>query len=123
LPAAIGAPLSTLLGAPLLAAGLGVGVVALLQFRADRTPFDPTAPATALATQGIYRFTRNPMYVGALAAFTGLGLWLQNTWLLLLMPPLALALLLLAIKREEAYLERRFGEAYRTYKTKVRRWI
>jgi protein-S-isoprenylcysteine O-methyltransferase Ste14 len=123
IPALIARPLCTMIGVPLMIVGLGIGVAALVRFRADGTPFDPTAAANALATTGIYRFTRNPMYLGAILAFTGLGLWLKTSWLVALMPVLAIALHMLAIQREEAYLERRFGAAYRTYRDRVRRWI
>ena len=123
IPPLMTAPLCAIIGVPLMILGLAIGVAALVRFRADGTPFDPTAPATALATGGIYRFTRNPMYLGAILAFAGLGLWLKNSWLVGLMPVLAIALHVLAIQREEAYLERRFGLAYRTYRERVRRWI
>ncbi len=122
-PPLIPPPYPALLGVPLLVVGLAVGVAALLRFRADDTPFDPTASASTLVTGGIYRFTRNPMYLGALVAFTGLGLWLQNGWLLASMPVLIIALRQLAVVREEAYLERRFGQSYQDYKARVRRWI
>ncbi len=123
LPALLSPPYCAIIGLPFLILGLGIGVAALMRFRSDRTPFDPTAPATALATGGIYRFTRNPMYLGAILAFAGLGIWLQNTWLVALMPVMALALTILAIQREEAYLARRFGREYQAYRDRVRRWI
>ena len=61
--------------------------------------------------------------LAALIAFFGLGLALRSTWLLVAVPAVAVALTKLAIEPEEAYLERRFGEAYRGYKAQVRRWI
>lgn len=111
------------MGWALFTIGGVVGGMALLNFRRIGTPFDPTAAAEKLAEGGIYRFTRNPMYLGALVGFLGLGLALRQTWLLLLLVPLALALQWLAIFREEAYLERRFGDRYRNYKRRVRRWL
>ena len=81
------------------------------------------ARAKALATGGIYRLTRNPMYLGAIVAFVGLGLWLANSWLVVLIPVMALALQKLAIEREEAYLRQRFGADYDNYCSRVRRWI
>jgi protein-S-isoprenylcysteine O-methyltransferase Ste14 len=123
IPPLMSAPLSAIFGIPLMLFGLAIGVAALVRFRAEGTPFDPTAAANALATGGIYRFTRNPMYLGAILTFAGLGLWLKISWLVALMPVLAVALHVLAIQREEAYLERRFGAAYRTYRDRVRRWI
>lgn len=117
-------PLSArLIGWPLFALGFGIGMIALWRFHRVGTSFDPTAPATRLATDGIYRFTRNPMYLGAIAAFLGFGLAWPSTPLMLLTIPLAYALTKLAIEREEAYLERRFGDEYRNYKAQVRRWL
>ncbi len=123
LPTLLGPPVGSLLGGPLLLLGVGIGASALVRFRIVGTTFDPTGPANALATGGIYQWTRNPMYLGALMAFTGLGLALQWTWLLVLSVPLAVALQRLAIRPEEAYLERRFGAAYLDYKARVRRWL
>lgn len=110
-------------GALLLGLGLVVAVLGLVSFQAVGTTFDPTGPASALATGGIYRFTRNPMYLGALLAFAGLGLVVPAPWLIVLLPGMAQALRHLAIDREEAYLERRFGALYEQYKATTRRWI
>lgn len=123
LPPVLRAPPSQYLGGPLLLLGIGIGASALVRFRIVGTTFDPTGPANALAKGGIYRYTRNPMYLGALVAFFGLGLALHWTWLVILTLPLAFALQKLAIEPEEAYLERRFGADYLDYKRSVRRWI
>jgi protein-S-isoprenylcysteine O-methyltransferase Ste14 len=111
------------LGAVIFLAGLGVGLVGLMGLRAVGTTFDPTGPADALATQGLYARSRNPLYLSALIAFFGLGLALRSTWLFIAVPAVAVALIKLAIEPEEAYLERRFGEPYRRYKAQARRWI
>ena len=111
------------LGGMIFLGGVWLALAALFRFHELGTPFDPTGQATALATEGVYAFTRNPMYVGALACFLGLALALRSSWLLVLLPPLAVALLKLAIAREEAYLRRRFGEAYDAYCARVRRWL
>ena len=63
------------------------------------------------------------MYLGALGLFLGLAFALRSGGLLVVTPAVAVALQLLAIRPEEAYLERRFGDAYRAYKRRVRRWI
>lgn len=111
------------IGGVIFLAGLGLGLMGLRALRAAGTTFDPTGPADALATQGPYERSRNPLYLAALVAFLGLGLALRSTWLLVAVPAVAVALLKLAIEPEEAYLERRFGEPYRHYRARVRRWI
>jgi protein-S-isoprenylcysteine O-methyltransferase Ste14 len=110
-------------GWPLFGFGVILGLIAIYDFRKIGTAVDPTAPANRLATEGIYAATRNPMYLGAILAFAGLGIARGWTWLLILASFLPNALYTLAISREEAYLERRFGDAYRTYKSKVGRWF
>ncbi|HRK19851.1 MAG TPA: isoprenylcysteine carboxylmethyltransferase family protein [Hyphomicrobiaceae bacterium] len=111
------------IGWPLFAIGIALGAAALWGFYRIGTSFDPTAPARALATGGLYRFSRNPMYLGAILAFTGFGLAWPAASLVWLMPLLAFGLIKLAIEPEEAYLERRFGSAYVDYKSEVRRWL
>lgn len=123
LPPIIVRPASVWIGGVLCLIGLLIGAAGLVHFRRVGTAFDPTSPASVLATGGIYTVTRNPMYLGALLLFSGLGIAWPNTWLLLILPILAVALRKLAIEREEAYLERRFGDAYLAYKHRVRRWI
>lgn len=116
----------TVAGAALLAA-LG-GAVALAGLHAvgrQRTTFNPLAPyrTRVLVTQGIYRITRNPMYLGMLLVLAGWGLWLGNaaSWLGL---PLSMGVLtLLQIRPEERILRQRFGPAYADYAARVRRWL
>lgn len=112
-----------LTGAVAFCVGIALVAMALVRFRAHGTTFDPVGPASALATDGIYRVSRNPMYLGAVIAFLGLSAYLNAPWLLLLQPVLVLALTKLAIEREEAYLERRFGAAYQAYAARTRRWL
>lgn len=110
-------------GAIMMGIGIAVALAAIVRFKSIGTPVDPTGRATRLATDGIYRFTRNPMYVGTLILLAGLALVLGWGWLLLLLPVLAVLLYRLAIRREEAFLERRFGNDYADYRRRVRRWL
>ncbi|NMC48569.1 MAG: isoprenylcysteine carboxylmethyltransferase family protein [Desulfovibrio sp.] len=80
-------------------------------------------PASRLVTAGAYRRSRNPMYVGFLAILVGLGLALGSVWMVLTAVPMALYLGLYVVPREEAYLARRFGPDYETYRRNVRRWL
>ena len=103
--------------------GLGIAIAGAGYFRTIGTPIDPTGSAKHLATGGIYKFTRNPMYLGGVIFFTGLALAFRSGWLLALVPLIAVGLHKLAIEPEEAYLTRRFGDGYAAYCAKVRRWI
>ena len=110
-------------GAVVFLAGVGLGLKGFADLRAAGTTMHPTGTASALVTDGVYARTRNPLYLGALIAFAGLGLALRSTWLLLAVPCVAVALTRLAIEPEEAYLARRVGPAYLAYASRVRRWI
>jgi len=106
-----------------LGLSLALGLWAIPLFRAHGTPVDPGRPTTGLILRGPYRFTRNPLYLALLSAFTGFVFLLGSVWVLLLLPVLALLLHFGVVKREEAYLETKFGEAYRAYRAAVRRWV
>lgn len=90
--------------------------------RAGTSPI-PIKPTTALVVHGPYRFTRNPMYVGLAALYLGLTLLVNSLWPLALFPAVIVLMQRYVIAREEAYLERAFGDEYRAYKARVRRWI
>lgn len=107
----------------LVAFGVLVGASAgFLFFRAGTTP-NPRRPTTALVAQGPYRFTRNPMYLGLALVYLGVALLLNAAWPLVLFPVAIMLVERWVIAREEVYLERRFGDAYRAYKARVRRWL
>ena len=73
--------------------------------------------------QGIYRYTRNPMYLGFTLFQTGIGIGMANGWIMLLAPLSLLIVHYLAVRPEEAYLTEKFGHAYLTYTRKVRRYL
>ena len=110
-------------GVCLIFAGIALLMAAAAGFNRAKTPMPPTAPTKALVFGGIYRFTRNPMYLGMTSILAGLGLALDQLWFLIAVPLALFAVTKLAIEREEAYLARRFGAPYLEYKTKVRRWL
>jgi protein-S-isoprenylcysteine O-methyltransferase Ste14 len=83
----------------------------------------PVRPATALITEGPFRFTRNPLYLSLALLYLGIALGLGVLWPIVLLPALMLLVQQLVVLREEAYLESRFGDAYRTYRKRVRRWL
>jgi protein-S-isoprenylcysteine O-methyltransferase Ste14 len=80
-------------------------------------------PTTTMVDTGPYRFTRNPIYLGMVLGFIGLAIALNSLWLLLTLVPFAVVIRYGVIAREEAYLERKFGDVYRRYRARVRRWL
>jgi protein-S-isoprenylcysteine O-methyltransferase Ste14 len=110
-------------GMTLLMAGILLVLWAALLFRRHQTSIRPDRGSSALVAAGPFAFSRNPMYLGEVIAFVGAGLSFNRLWLVLVAPLFAIAVTRLAIEREEAYLERRFGAAYLDYKARVRRWL
>jgi protein-S-isoprenylcysteine O-methyltransferase Ste14 len=92
-------------------------------FLRRRTTIIPNRPAAALVTNGIYRYTRNPMYVSLVLLYIGVTLALDTWWPLLFLPLVVLAVDLLVIRREERYLRTAFPSEYAEYCQHVRRWI
>ncbi len=95
----------------------------LVRFRKAGTPFDVRKAASALITDGPYRFSRNPTYLSLTMLYVGLGIVLNNGWILLLALPVLLTMNLWVIRREERHLEEKFGKHYLEYKSTVRRWL
>jgi protein-S-isoprenylcysteine O-methyltransferase Ste14 len=110
-------------GLALLALGILLLAAGLLQFRRHGTPVPPHRPTTALVTTGVYRISRNPLYLALTALYLGIGLLLPSLPVLVLVLPVLVAMRYGVIAREERYLEGKFGDAYRDYKTRVRRWL
>ena len=80
-------------------------------------------PTTTIVETGPYRFTRNPIYLGMFLGLVGLAIAFDSLWLLVMLVPFTLAIRSGVVAREEAYLERKFGDAYRQYRARVRRWL
>ena len=80
-------------------------------------------PTTTIVESGPYRFTRNPIYLAMILGLTGLAIAFDNLWLLAMLLPFALIIRYGVVAREEAYLDRKFGEVYRGYRSRVRRWL
>jgi protein-S-isoprenylcysteine O-methyltransferase Ste14 len=112
-----------LAGAALVACGFVMIVMGTRRFQAAGTNIPPTMPTTALVVDGIYRRTRNPLYLGLTLFYLGLGVAAGSQWTIGLVVPLLWVINVGVVKREERYLERKFGDAYRAYKARVRRWI
>jgi protein-S-isoprenylcysteine O-methyltransferase Ste14 len=106
-----------------IAAGVALIAWAVTWFRRHRTTLIPMRPSSAMVAEGPYRYTRNPMYVGLSAIYTGAALMAGFLWPLACLPVVLIGVRWLVIEKEERYLERRFGDGYRAYTQKVRRWL
>lgn len=110
-------------GGVLFAAGLAIPLIASMLFKLAGTDVRPWKPSSALVTTGVYRYTRNPMYLGMSLAFAGLAVMADSVVALAALVPLLAVITHAVILREERYLESVFGDAYRGYKARVRRWL
>lgn len=104
------------------AAGILLAASSVLALSQAGTPVDPGHPVTTLVVVGPYKFVRNPIYTGFCLVYLGAA-WILGLWLCLILFPLVpLLLTSIVIRREEAYLARKFGTEYQDYLSKVRRW-
>ena len=112
-----------IIGGSLIVIGLALAATGIRNFSRAGTPVPSIKPTRALVTTGIHGRTRNPIYLGMLLLYVGIGVAAHSPWTLILALPLAITLRYGVVAREEAYLERRFGDVYRDYKASVRRWL
>ena len=112
----VGAIVIDVIGLLVMFAGAGL-------FLRRRTAILPTEPATALVTSGILAWTRNPVYLGMAVFYVGLAILVDSLAALVLLPLVLAVVQTQVIGREEAYLERAFGDEYVAYKARVRRWL
>lgn len=116
-------PLRWIIGGFLICTGIGTILYCAWKFKKTGTNIEPWKKTSKLIISGIYRFTRNPIYLSFLVIGTGIGFAANSAWILLMMLPLVLLLTRFVIAKEERYLEASFGEEYLSYKRKVRRWL
>lgn len=110
-------------GGLLLVAGLALVASCAVRFRRAGTNVPTYRPTMALVVEGAYRFSRNPIYVGLCLAYAGLAVLIDSAWALGALAPLFVVLDVGVVAREEAYLEAKFGDTYRAYRARVRRWL
>ena len=111
------------LGAAVIAAGVALMLSFERAFKRAGTEANPYRPSTALATDGPYRFSRNPGYLGMAITYIGITLAAEAPWALVMLVPATMVIRYGVIAREERYLEGLFGEQYLSYKRNTRRWI
>lgn len=113
------------ISAAVAAAGAIIAVLGVVEFRRVGTTVDPRVPdqSANLVVSGVYRLSRNPMYLGFLLVLVAWGLFLGSIISLLLIPAFVLSMNYFQIFPEERFMREKFGDSYETYVTKVRRWI
>jgi len=116
-------PILQYFGLALTFIGFLLGIGAFLEFRKAHTTLNPHGSTKHLVTSGIYRFTRNPIYLGFLLMVIGFPLNSGVVWGSVLAPFYMMTMSRLIIEREEAYLERKFKSQYTNYTSHVRRWL
>lgn len=128
LPFPIGRPgllhwVSAYIAGGLVLIGIAMFAAGIHNFTQAGTAVPGTKPTDALVTTGIHGWSRNPIYLGMFLVYVGIGLVTRKPWILILLLPVAVTIRYGVVALEEAYLERRFGDAYRDYKARVRRWL
>ena len=110
-------------GVVLISVSFFIVAPAILRFRRASTPLDVRKSAVTLVTEGPYRYSRNPQYLALTLFYLGLVLLTESVWALVLLVPTLVVMTYGVVKKEEAHLERQFGDEYREYKSRVRRWL
>ena len=118
-------PARTLIAIILAAAGVATAIAGVVTFARAKTTVNPTTPerSSSLVSWGIYRMTRNPMYLGLLLELTAWAIFLSNALPFLLLPVYMLYINRFQIAPEERALTSLFGREYSAYQSRVRRWI
>jgi protein-S-isoprenylcysteine O-methyltransferase Ste14 len=111
------------LGAIVFALALALFAWAIVTITRAGSNVPANRPTTTIVDSGPYRFTRNPIYLGMILGLIGLAIALNSLWLLLALMPFVLVIRYGVVAREEAYLESKFGDIYRHYRARVRRWL
>lgn len=114
---------AALAGWLLVALGTGLSVWGLATLRGAGTPIRPNKPVSTLVTNGPFRLSRNPMYLGLSLVYLGVMLLMNSVWTGLFLPLVIAILYLTVIRPEERYLAATFGIAYDEYRRRVRRWL
>ncbi len=110
-------------GAVLVGAGFLMIIPVALNHKKAGSNVEPWKPTTVILDTGLYAHTRNPIYVGMVVSYLGFSLAAWSTASLILLPLCLLIIRYHVIAREETYLENKFGDNYRDYKARVRRWV
>ncbi len=111
------------LGLGIVMFGIGIVILVGRSFKSAKTNIEPWKPTTNIISTGIFAYSRNPIYAAFCLVPIGIGVFLNSFWILISFIPSAVLVYTIAIRKEEVYLEKKFGEEYKHYKNKVRRWL
>ncbi len=117
------APVITYIGLGLVMTGLILLLSLLLQFKRVKTSIEPWQPTSSIIKTGLYKYSRNPIYLLLCTIPIGLGLYFSHVWLITSVIPSCMGIYYVAIRPEEAYLTGKFGDEYICYQQQVRRWF
>lgn len=107
----------------LVVVGVGLVVLARRELARYRQPTDPGQPTGKIVSTGVFSISRNPLYLGGIFILAGISLAFNLAWALILLVPAIVAGHYILVVPEERYLAARFGEPYRLYAARVRRWL
>ena len=107
----------------MFATGFAIAIWAIVTIRKAGTRVETNKPTTTIVANGPYRLTRNPIYIGMFLGQIGLAIGFNSLWILATLAPFYLVIRYGVVAREELYLERKFGDVYLGYKSRVRRWL
>ena len=116
-------PTARLIGIVLVLIGVSTLLLSFRGMIQHNTTINPSGVTTTIVRSGLYRYTRNPMYLSLTLIYVGVSIATNAWWGLLLLIPLLLVVQKGIVEREEAYLSRKFGRDYLNYKAQVRRWL
>ena len=116
-------PAAVPIGGAMVLAAIVLFVASVRALRAAGTPVPGNQPTVSIVPTGPYRFSRNPIYVAFFLLQLGIALWISSLWMLATLIPAAALVSLVVVRREERYLEGRFGPQYSSYRDSVRRWL
>jgi len=111
------------IGGFIIATGVSIIILAKIEFKNMGQPSGPGKPTTKVVDSGIFKFSRNPLYLGIIITLIGSGILSSNFWYVVLSLPLGLLIHYVLIIPEEHYLSKLFGKDYELYAKSVRRWI
>ena len=111
-------------GVAAIGGAIALVLASIATFRKAETTILPAGrPTTAIVERGPYRVTRNPMYLSMALAYLGASIALNNFWAIVVLPAILIVVDVFVIRREERYLASKFGQTYRDYCSRVRRWL